>query len=174
MNIKKQTNKILKTKEIIKPEVFKKEKIKKIVVEEPIIVKPMVAVKSIATKPKEVKPTTRVIKPIFSIEPIEEIIYSWDLENIEINNFTNVITQITYEFIGIYKDQKYSLMGTLLIPEAKSNAHKIITKDYRHLIKQEILDYIIENVSERQVEAMKSLIVQNLKGTKIISKIFWD
>ena len=133
-----------------------------------------VKAKPIAKKPiKEVKTISKIVKPVFVEEPIIEIKYSWDIENIEINNLTNVITQITYELIGTLNDQSYPVSGTILIPKEGVLSNKVETGDYKTLTKQEIIDYMVSRISEKHAESMKALITQNLNGTKIIDKTFW-
>jgi len=163
-------------KEVTKKEVVKKATIKEIPVEKPVIKNPIKAkpiAEIIIEEVKEVEIITKIIKPLFEKPIVPEIIYSWDLENIEINNSTNVITQITYEFIGTLNGQKYPLAGTISLPKEVNLNSKVETGDYRSLSKEEIIDYIISNVSERHVETMKDLIIQNFNGTKIIDKTFW-
>jgi hypothetical protein len=164
-------------KPIAKMSIPKKEVVKKVVkqipIEKAIVKKPIKAKPNAKTLSKEVKVITKIIKPLFKKPIVPEIIYSWDLENIEINNSTNVIVQITYEFIGILNDQKYALAGTITLPKDVNPNSKVETGDYRNLLKEEIIDYIINNVSERHIETMKGLIIQNFNGSKIIDKTFW-
>ena len=69
-------------KSIVKKASVKKEVIKEVAIKTKPVVKKLI---------KEVKPTTKIVKPVFVEKPIIEISYSWDIENIEINNLTNVI-----------------------------------------------------------------------------------
>jgi hypothetical protein len=142
----------------------KKTSVKKEVLEKKPIVKIPV---------KKVKTISKIVKPLFIEEPIIEINYSWDIESIEINNLTNVISQITYEFIGTLIDQTHTISGTIVISKTSDIPNKVETSDYKTLIKQEIIDYIISKVSERHLDVMKGMIIQNFKGTKIIDKTFW-
>ena len=151
-------------KPIAKKVAAKKEVAKKEVVEKKPIVK---------TPVKKVKTISKIVKPLFIEEPIIEINYSWDIESIEINNLTNVISQITYEFIGILIDQTHTISGTIVVPKTSDIPNKVETSDYKTLTKQEIIDYIISKVSERHLDVMKDMIIQNFKGTKIIDKTFW-
>jgi hypothetical protein len=151
-------------KPIAKKVAAKKEVAKKEVVEKKPIVK---------TPVKKVKTISKIVKPLFIEEPIIEINYSWDIESIEINNLTNVISQITYEFIGILIDQTHTISGTIVVPKIIDTHSKVETSDYKTLTKQEIIDYIISKVSERHLDVMKDMIIQNFKGTKIIDKTFW-
>lgn len=149
-------------KPIIKKSSTKKEVVKEVakkVVKK--VVKQMPIKKSIIKKPIKAKPI------------VPEIIYSWDLENIEINNLTNVISQITFEFTGTLIDQTHTISGTILIPKTADTPSKVETSDYNTLTKQEIIDYIISKVSERHLDVMKALIIQNFNGNKIIDKTFW-
>jgi hypothetical protein len=156
-------------KPIVKKVPIKKEVIKEVAVKaKPVVKKP--AVKKLI---KEVKPTTKIVKPVFVEKPIIEINYSWDIENIEINNLTNIITQITYELIGTLNEESYPVSGTILIPKDGGSSNKVETSDYKTLTKQEIINYIASKVSEKHLESMKALITQNLNGTKIINKTFW-
>lgn len=148
----------------MKKTLIKKTSAKKEVIEKKPIVK---------TPIKKVKTISKIVKPVFIEKPIIEIDYSWDIESIEINNLTNTISQITYEFIGTIIDQTYSVSGTLLIPKISDTHNKVETSDYNILTKQEIIDYIISKVSERHLDAMKTMIIQNFNGTKIIDKSFW-
>lgn len=148
----------------MKKPIVKKTSVKKEVVEKKSVVK---------TPVKKVKTISKIVKPVFIEEPIIEIDYSWDIENIEINNLTNIISQITYEFIGTLIDQTHTVSGTVLIPKTSDTHNKVETSDYNTLTKQEIIDYIISKVSERHLDAMKGLIIQNFNGTKIIDKSFW-
>ena len=142
----------------------KKTSVKKEVLEKKPIVKIPV---------KKVKTISKIVKPLFIEEPIIEINYSWDIESIEINNLTNVISQITYEFIGTLIDQTHTISGTIVISKTSDIPNKVETSDYKTLIKQEIIDYIISKVSERHLDVMKGMIIKNFKGTKIIDKTFW-
>ena len=151
-------------KPIVKKTPAKKEVAKKEVVEKKPIVK---------TPVKKVKTISKIVKPLFIEEPIIEINYNWDIESIEINNLTNVISQITYEFIGTLIDQTHTISGTIVISKTSDIPNKVETSDYKTLTKQEIIDYIISKVSERHLDVMKGMIIQNFKGTKIIDKTFW-
>lgn len=151
-------------KPIVKKVPIKKEVIKEVAVKAKPVVKKLI---------KEVKPTTKIVKPVFVEKPIIEINYSWDIENIEINNLTNVITQITYELIGTLNEESYPVSGTILIPKDGGSSNKVETSDYKTLTKQEIINYIASKVSEKHLESMKALITQNVNGTKIINKTFW-
>lgn len=148
----------------MKKPIVKKASVKKEVVEKKPIVK---------TPVKKVKTISKIVKPLFIEEPIIEINYSWDIESIEINNPTNVISQITYEFIGTLIDQTHTISGTIVISKISDIPNKVETSDYKTLTKQEIIDYIISKVSERHLDVMKGMIIQNFKGTKIIDKTFW-
>jgi hypothetical protein len=143
----------------------------------PIIKTPIVkeVVKEVVKKVvKQIPIEKPIIKKSIKAKPIvPEIIYSWDLENIEINNLTNVISQITFEFIGTLIDQTHTISGTILIPKTTDTPSKVETSDYNTLTKQEIIDYIISKVSERHLDVMKALIIQNFNGNKIIDKTFW-
>jgi hypothetical protein len=151
-------------KSIVKKASVKKEVIKEVAIKTKPVVKKLI---------KEVKPTTKIVKPVFVEKPIIEISYSWDIENIEINNLTNVITQITYELIGTLNDESYPVSGTIIIPKDGGSSNKVETSDYKTLTKQEIINYIASKVSEKHLESMKALITQNVNGTKIINKTFW-
>jgi len=151
-------------KSIVKKASVKKEVIKEVAIKTKPVVKKLI---------KEVKPTTKIVKPVFVEKPIIEISYSWDIENIEINNLTNVITQITYELIGTLNDESYPVSGTIIIPKDGDSSNKVETSDYKTLTKQEIINYIASKVSEKHLESMKALITQNVNGTKIINKTFW-
>ena len=151
-------------KSIVKKASVKKEVIKEVAIKTKPVVKKLI---------KEVKPTTKIVKPVFVEKPIIEINYSWDIENIEINNLTNVITQITYELIGTLNDESYPVSGTIIIPKDGDSSNKVETSDYKTLTKQEIINYIASKVSEKHLESMKALITQNVNGTKIINKTFW-
>jgi hypothetical protein len=151
-------------KSIVKKASVKKEVIKEVAIKTKPVVKKLI---------KEVKPTTKIVKPVFVEKPIIEISYSWDIENIEINNLTNVITQITYELIGTLNDESYPVSGTIIIPKDGGFSNKVETSDYKTLTKQEIINYIASKVSEKHLESMKALITQNVNGTKIINKTFW-
>jgi len=151
-------------KKLINKPTAKKEIVKKVAIKKPVKTKPIV---------EKVK-TVKIVKPVFVEKPIIKIKYNWDIENIEVNNLTNVISQITYEFIGTLADQKYSLAGTIVISIDEGSTNKVEISDYRSLSKQEILDYIISKVSDKHLESMKGLIVQNLSGSKIIDKTFWE
>ena len=151
-------------KSIVKKASVKKEVIKEVAIKTKPVVKKLI---------KEVKPTTKIVKPVFVEKPIIEISYSWDIENIEINNLTNVITQITYELIGTLNDESYPVSGTIIIPKDVGSSNKVETSDYKTLTKQEIINYIASKVSEKHLESMKALITQNVNGTKIINKTFW-
>jgi hypothetical protein len=153
---------------------MKKPIVKKASVKKEVVKEVAVKAKPIAKKPiKEVKTISKIVKPVFVEEPIIEIKYSWDIENIEINNLTNVITQITYELIGTLNDQSYPVSGTILIPKEGVLSNKVETGDYKTLTKQEIIDYMVSRISEKHAESMKALITQNFNGTKIIDKTFW-
>lgn len=121
------------------------------------------------TLKKEVVKTKVIIKK----EPVIKIKYTWDIENIEINNLTNIINQITYELIGTLNKQSYPVSGTIIIPKDGDPHNKVETSDYKTLTKQEIIDYAISKISEKHLESMKVLIVQNFNGIKIIDKTFW-
>ena len=151
-------------KSIVKKASVKKEVIKEVAIKTKPVVKKLI---------KEVKPTTKIVKPVFVEKPIIEISYSWDIENIEINNLTNVITQITYELIGTLNDESYPVSGTIIIPKDGGSSNKVETSDYKTLKKQDIINYIASKVSEKHLESMKALITQNVNGTKIINKTFW-
>jgi len=158
----------------MKKPIVKKVPIKKEVIEEVAVkAKPVVKKPAVKKLIKEVKPTTKIVKPVFVEKPIIEINYSWDIENIEINNLTNVITQITYELIGTLNEESYPVSGTILIPKDGGSSNKVETSDYKTLTKQEIINYIASKVSEKHLESMKALITQNVNGTKIINKTFW-
>ena len=129
--------------------------------------------KEVVKKKPIVKTISKIVKPIFVEEPIIEIDYTWDIESIEINTLTNIISQITYEFIGTLIDQKHIVGGTILISKASDISNKVETSDYNTLTKQEIIDYIISKVSERHINTMKNMIIQNFNGNKIIDKSFW-
>ena len=141
-------------KSIVKKASVKKEVIKEVAIKTKPVVKKLI---------KEVKPTTKIVKPVFVEKPIIEISYSWDIENIEINNLTNVITQITYELIGTLNDESYPVSGTIIIPKDGGSSNKVETSDYKTLTKQEIINYIASKVSEKHLESMKALITQNVK-----------
>ncbi len=142
----------------------KKTSVKKEVVEKKPIVK---------TPVQKVKTISKIVKPVFIEEPIIEINYSWDIENIEVNNLTNIISQITYEFIGTFIDQTHTVSGTVLIPKTSDIPNKVETSDYKSLTKQDIIDYIISKVSERHLDTMKNMIIHYFNGNKIIDKSFW-
>lgn len=129
--------------------------------------------KEVVEKKPIVKTISKIVKPVFIEEPIIEIDYTWDIESIEVNNLTNIISQITYEFIGTLIDQKHIVGGTILISKTSDNPNKVETSDYNTLTKQEIIDYIISKVSERHINTMKNMIIQNFNGNKIIDKSFW-
>ena len=174
--MKKPIIKIPIVKKEVAKEVVQKATIKEIPVEKPVIKKPIKTkpiAKTLIEEVKEVKIITKIVKPLFEKPIVPEIIYSWDLENIEINSSTNVIVQITYEFSGTLNGQKYPLAGTITLPKEVNHNSKVETGDYRSLSKQEIIDYIISSVSERHLETMKGLIIQNFNGSKIIDKTFW-
>jgi len=142
----------------------KKTSVKKEVLEKKPVVK---------TPVKKVKTISKIVKPVFIEEPIIEINYSWDIESIEINNLTNVISQITYEFTGALIDQTHSVSGTVLISKTPDTPNKVETSDYNTLTKQDIIDYIISKVSQRHIDVMKNMVIQNFNGNKIIDKSFW-
>jgi hypothetical protein len=144
---------------------MKKPIVKKVPIKKEVIKEVAVKAKPVVKKP--------VVKPVFVEKPIIEINYSWDIENIEINNLTNVITQITYELIGTLNEESYPVSGTILIPKDGGSSNKVETSDYKTLTKQEIINYIASKVSEKHLESMKALITQNVNGTKIINKTFW-
>ena len=171
--MKKPIAKMSIAKKEVAKKVVKKVTTKEIPVEKPIVKKPIKAKPVIIIPTKENKVTTKIVKPLFIEEPIIEINYDWDIESVEINNITNVISQITYEFIGTLMDQKHIVSGTIVIPKITNTSNKVETSDYKILTKQEILDYIISKVSERHLETMKGLIIQNFNGSKIIDKTFW-
>lgn len=129
--------------------------------------------KEVVKKKVIVKTPNKKVKSIIKEEPIIEIDYTWDIESIEVNNLTNIISQITYEFIGTLIDQKHIVGGTILISKTSDIPNKVETSDYNTLTKQEIIDYIISKVSERHIDAMKNMIIQNFNGNKIIDKSFW-
>ena len=129
--------------------------------------------KEVVKKKPIVKIISKIVKPVFIEEPIIEIDYTWDIESIEVNNLTNIISQITYEFIGTLIDQKHIVGGTILISKTSDTLNKVETSDYNTLTKQEIIDYIISKVSERHIDVMKNMVIQNFNGNKIIDKSFW-
>jgi len=150
-------------KKLINKPTAKKEIVKKVAIKKPVKTKPIV---------EKVK-TVKIVKPVFVEKPIIKIKYNWDIENIEVNNLTNVISQITYEFIGTLIDQTHIVGGTILISKTSDTPNKVETSDYNTLTKQEIIDYIISKVSERHINTMKNMIIQNFNGNKIIDKSFW-
>jgi outer membrane biosynthesis protein TonB len=168
--IKKSSAKKEVVKEVVKKVV--KKAVKQMPIEKPIIKKP-IKKPNTKTLSKEVKVITKIVKPVFVEKPVIEINYSWDIENIEIDNLTNVINQITYELIGTLNDESYPVGGTILISKNEGSTNKVETSDYKTLTKQEIIDYIISKVSEKHLDVMKALIIQNFNGSKIIDKNFW-
>ena len=138
----------------------KKPAIKKAVVKKPI-------------KKKVIKKTTKIVKPIFAKKLPERIEYFWDIENLEISD-KNIITKIYFQYKGVgvnYKTERETSCSGVL--EAKFNpTSKIETSDYKYLEKDDILSYIKSYISLRQVQEMKSIIINELSDSKKIINPF--
>ena len=149
-------------------------------VEKTIDLKPTEKILVIKTKPTVKKPTVKkevkkktpiIVKPNFVKKLPECIEYIWDIENLEISD-KNIITKIYFEYKGVgvnYKTARETSCSGVL--EAKFDiTSKIETSDYTYLEKEDIISYIENYISLRQVQEMKSIIINELSdGKKIIN-----
>ena len=149
-------------------------------VEKTIDLKPTEKILVIKTKPTVKKPTVKkavkkktpiIVKPNFVKKLPKFIEYIWDIENLEISD-KNIITKIYFEYKGVgvnYKTARETSCSGVL--EAKFDiTSKIETSDYKYLEKEDIISYIENYISLRQVQEMKSIIINELSdGKKIIN-----
>ena len=150
-------------------------------VEKTIDLKPTEKIRVIKTKPIVKKPMVeeveknipKIVKPIFVEKLPERIEYFWDIENLEISD-KNIITKIFFQYKGVgvnYKTARETSCSGVL--ETKFDpTSKIETSDYKYLEKGDILSYIQSYISLRQVQEMKSIIINELSDSKKITNPF--
>lgn len=155
-------------------------------VEKTIDLKPTEKIRVTKTKPIVKKPTVKkpmveeveknipkIVKPIFVEKLPERIEYFWDIENLEISD-KNIITKIFFQYKGVgvnYKTARETSCSGVL--ETKFDpTSKIETSDYKYLEKGDILSYIQSYISLRQVQEMKSIIINELSDSKKITNPF--
>ena len=111
------------------------------------------------------------------------ITYHWELDNIIVDN-KKIIKKIKYNYTGTIDNtdpvKKFAIPGQYSV--IKNSNSRVETSDYRFLSKDELLDYLIENISQIEIEtlqnfiqiALKEDIQQLLNNSEEIDKSFWQ
>lgn len=117
----------------------------------------------------------KVIKKKVIKKP-EEIKYTYNIISIEANK-KNLISQITYEFVGTigkYSSKRTGVAsGALVVHFDKDQI--VSTLDYKKITKNQFIKYIKENISDNYCQALKDIIYEQLFPTKKnITEFSWN
>jgi hypothetical protein len=111
------------------------------------------------------------------------ITYHWELDNIIVDN-KKITKKIKYNYTGTIDNtdpvKKFTIPGEYSV--IKNSNSRVETFDYRFLSKDELLDYLIENISQIEIETLQNLIQialkediqQLLNNSEEIDKSFWQ
>jgi hypothetical protein len=111
------------------------------------------------------------------------ITYHWELDNIIVDD-KKITKKIKYNYTGTIDNtdpvKKFEIPGQYSV--IKNSNSRVETSDYRFLSKDELLDYLIENISQIEIETLQNLIQialkediqQLLNNSEEIDKSFWQ
>lgn len=122
--------------------------------------------------------------PLVESKPTNiNITYHWELDNIIVDN-KKIIKKIQYNYTGTIDNtdpvKKVSMPGEYSV--IKNSNSRVETSDYRFLSKNELLDYLIENISQIEIKTLQNFIqialkehIQQLSNNlEEIDKSFWQ